>query len=126
MGEEIFGPVFPLITYENIDEIISLLKEKPHPLALYVFTEDKSISDKVIRSLQYGGGCVNDTVIHLATSHMPFGGVGDSGMGGYHGKFGFDTFSHRKSVVDKSTALDIKLRYPPYKNQLNLLKKIQK
>lgn len=126
MGEEIFGPVFPLITYENIDEIISLLKEKPHPLALYVFTEDKSISDKVIRSLQYGGGCVNDTIIHLATSHMPFGGAGDSGMGGYHGKFGFDTFSHRKSVVDKSTALDIKLRYPPYKNQLNLLKKIQK
>lgn len=126
MGEEIFGPVFPLITYENIDEIISLLKEKPHPLALYVFTEDKSISDKVIRSLQYGGGCVNDTIIHLATSRMPFGGAGDSGMGGYHGKFGFDTFSHRKSVVDKSTALDIKLRYPPYKNQLNLLKKIQK
>jgi aldehyde dehydrogenase (NAD+) len=114
MGEEIFGPVLPVLEYENLDEVIAEVKKRPRPLALYLFTTDKKTEKRVLREVSFGGGCVNDTVVHLASSYMPFGGVGDSGMGGYHGKFGFETFSHPKSVLKKSNALDVPLRYPPY------------
>ena len=126
MQQEIFGPVLPVIEFDDLDEVISKIKSRPKPLALYLFTKDKSVENKVLTSVSFGGGCVNDTIMHIATNNMPFGGVGDSGMGGYHGKFGFDTFSHKKSVVKKSLAIDIKLRYPPYKDNLGLVKKVQK
>ena len=115
MGEEIFGPVLPVITFESIEEVIKTVNSGPHPLALYIFTGDKEVSDRVTAECTFGGGCVNDTVIHLATSHMPFGGVGESGMGAYHGKVGFETFSHFKSICDKKTWLDLPMRYQPYK-----------
>ena len=114
MGEEIFGPVLPVVTYDDLDEALSVIDARPHPLALYFFSEDKAAQRKVMDSARFGGGCVNDTIIHLATSDMPFGGVGGSGMGGYHGKTGFDTFTHWKSIVDKKTWLDLPMRYQPY------------
>ena len=96
--------------------MISIVNERQHPLALYVFAEEKKIVRKVISRCTFGGGCVNDTIIHLATSNMGFGGVGESGMGAYHGKIGFDTFSHKKSIVDKKTWLDLPMRYQPYRS----------
>lgn len=126
MSEEIFGPLLPVISFDDIGEAIAAVKSRPKPLALYLFTTDKETESRVLSQLSFGGGCINDTVVHLATVHMPFGGVGESGMGGYHGKFGFDTFSHKKSILKKSLKLDIKLRYPPYEGHLDLLKKIQK
>jgi len=118
MQEEIFGPVMPIIAFEEFEEIYSVLADKQRPLALYLFSEDKKrISDITERCL-YGGGCINDTIIHLATSEMGFGGVGESGMGSYHGKEGFDTFSHIKSIVDKKTWFDLPMRYQPYKRNL--------
>lgn len=126
MKEEIFGPLLPIIGYKNIDDIISLINSKPKPLALYLFSNDKTVQKKILDNISFGGGCINDTLIHFATSHMPFGGVGESGMGSYHGKASFDTFSHKKSIVKKSNLIDISLRYPPYKDNLKLLKKILK
>jgi aldehyde dehydrogenase (NAD+) len=114
MQEEIFGPVLPVITYETLSEALGMIKAHPNPLALYLFSEDKDSQDRVLKGVSFGGGCVNDTIIHLATTHMGFGGVGESGMGSYHGKFSFDTFSHIKSIVDKSTLLDLPMRYHPY------------
>ena len=116
MGEEIFGPILPILTFEDFDEMVSELQKKPKPLALYLFTSDKTHVHRVNTCLRYGGGCINDVVIHLATSEMGFGGVGESGMGAYHGKTGFDTFSHHKSVVDKKTWLDLPMRYQPYRS----------
>ena len=118
MGEEIFGPVLPVLTYDSLDEVIALLAQKPKPLALYFFSEDKGKIKAVTQRCAYGGGCINDCVIHLATSEMPFGGVGESGMGGYHGKAGFDAFSHTKSIVDKKTWMDLPMRYQPYQKGL--------
>jgi aldehyde dehydrogenase (NAD+) len=126
MQEEIFGPLFPVLEYEKLSEAVLAVNNHPKPLALYFFSNDKGRGEYVIKNISFGGGCINDTIVHLATSHMPFGGVGDSGMGGYHGKASFDTFSHPKSVLNKSTLLDIPLRYPPFKNHLNLLKKIMR
>ncbi|MBR5278808.1 MAG: aldehyde dehydrogenase [Clostridia bacterium] len=117
MGEEIFGPVLPIITYTDFQSVIKTLKRLEKPLALYLFTNDKS-HIKAVEALSYGGGCINDVVIHLATSNMPFGGVGESGMGGYHGKAGFNAFSHTKSIVNKKTWLDLPMRYQPYKSGL--------
>ncbi len=114
MQEEIFGPVLPVLTMDNLDEIIAFINERPHPLALYLFTGDKEVKRRVLREVPFGGGCINDTIIHIATSRMGFGGVGNSGMGSYHGKYSFDTFSHEKSIVDKSTLLDMPVRYMPY------------
>lgn len=114
MQEEIFGPVLPVITFDDFDDIFGLLSDKPKPLALYLFSEDKKHIRQVTERCSYGGGCINDTIIHLATSGMGFGGVGESGMGAYHGKDGFDTFSHNKSIVDKKTWLDLPMRYQPY------------
>lgn len=114
MQEEIFGPIMPILTFETIEEVIDLLADKAKPLALYLFSEDKGTIRKVTERCRYGGGCINDTIIHLATSEMAFGGVGESGMGGYHGKDGFDAFSHTKSIVDKKTWMDLPMRYQPY------------
>ena len=118
MGEEIFGPIMPILTFDSFDKVVEELKNKDKPLALYLFSSDKNHIRKVTTELSYGGGCINDVVIHLATSEMGFGGVGESGMGSYHGKDGFDAFSHTKSVVDKKTWLDLPMRYQPYKSKL--------
>ena len=115
MQEEIFGPIMPILTYDSLDDLICKINSMPHPLALYFFTRDKAAARKVTSQCQFGGGCINDTIIHLATSEMSFGGFGESGMGGYHGKEGFRTFSHYKSIVDKKTWLDLPMRYQPYK-----------
>ena len=118
MQEEIFGPVLPVLTYENFEELMLLLKKRPKPLAQYLFSSNKAHIRRVNEELSYGGGCINDTIIHLATSEMGFGGVGESGMGAYHGKAGFDAFSHQKSIVDKKTWLDLPMRYQPYTSKL--------
>ena len=118
MGEEIFGPIMPILTFDSFDAVVDELKSKDKPLALYIFSSNKKHIDRVTKELSYGGGCINDVVIHLATSEMGFGGVGESGMGSYHGKDGFDTFSHYKSVVDKKTWMDLPMRYQPYKSKL--------
>ena len=124
MREEIFGPVLPVITFKTIDEIIPLINGRERPLALYLFTRRASVKELVLKAVPFGGGCVNDTVMHLTSSRLPFGGVGQSGMGRYHGKYSFDTFIHEKAVVGKGTWLDIKMRYPPYsRKKLNLIKK---
>ena len=115
MQEEIFGPVMPILTFDSIDEVIHRINAMPHPLALYLFTSDKKTEKKVISCCGFGGGCINDTIIHLATTEMGFGGFGESGMGAYHGKIGFDTFTHYKSIVDKKTWLDLPMRYQPYR-----------
>ena len=115
MQEEIFGPVLPVLTYDSLDEAIEKVNSMAHPLALYIFTSDKEAAEKVTSHCGFGGGCVNDTIIHLATSEMGFGGFGESGMGSYHGKDGFHTFSHYKSIVDKKTWLDLPMRYQPYR-----------
>ena len=119
MQEEIFGPVLPVLTFDSFEEIFPLLQSQQKPLALYLFSSDKKHIKAVTSRLSYGGGCVNDVIIHLATDRMGFGGVGESGMGSYHGKAGFDTFSHTKSMVDKKTWLDLPMRYRPYKKGLN-------
>lgn len=115
MQEEIFGPILPILTYDSLDQAIHKINSMPHPLALYVFTSDKTVARKVTARCGFGGGCINDTIIHLATSEMGFGGFGESGMGSYHGKDGFRTFSHYKSIVDKKTWLDLPMRYQPYR-----------
>lgn len=114
MGEEIFGPILPVLTWNTLDEAITQIESHPHPLALYYFTSSKTNRKKVMDGCRFGGGCINDTIIHLATSAMPFGGVGESGMGGYHGKAGFEEFSHTRSIVDKKTWIDLSMRYQPY------------
>ncbi len=114
MQEEIFGPVLPVLTYASLEDAIQTINLRAHPLALYLFTADKSAVRKVTARCSFGGGCINDTIIHLATSEMGFGGFGESGMGAYHGKAGFDTFSHYKSIVDKKTWMDLPMRYQPY------------
>ncbi len=114
MQEEIFGPLMPVLTFDSIDEVIDRVNSRAKPLALYMFARDKAVIGQVTSRCSYGGGCVNDVVIHLATSCMGFGGVGESGMGAYHGKVGFDTFTHYKSMVDKKTWIDLPMRYQPY------------
>ena len=118
MGEEIFGPIMPILTFDDFDNLVDELKDKDKPLALYLFSSNKNHINRVTTELSYGGGCINDVVVHLATSEMGFGGVGESGMGSYHGRDGFDAFSHYKSVMDKKTWLDLPMRYQPYKNKL--------
>ena len=124
MKEEIFGPILPVMIYDNLDEVIDIVESKPHPLALYIFSSDKKNIKKVTELCRYGGGCVNDVVVHLATPEMPFGGCGESGMGAYHGKFGFDTFTHKKSILDKKTWFDLPIRYQPYSKLQNILLKM--
>jgi aldehyde dehydrogenase (NAD+) len=125
MEDEIFGPILPMIVYEDFNDLIHRLRDMPSPLALYLFTENSDIKSTVIREIPFGGGCINDTLTHLGNSNLPFGGVGASGMGSYHGKFSFDTFSYKKAILDKPVWPDLKFRYPPYSDtKLNLFKKI--
>jgi aldehyde dehydrogenase (NAD+) len=121
MQEEIFGPILPLIEYNDIDEAIAFVNQRPRPLALYCFSENKKIKDKVLRETSSGGGCINDTISHIGSQELPFGGIGESGMGGYHGKASFDTFTHQRSILFRSNLLDISLRYPPYRDRVSLL-----
>ena len=114
MQEEIFGPILPVLTFESLDEAETFITDRPTPLALYIFSQDRAVQQRFVRYVPFGGGCVNDTIMHLATSHMGFGGMGASGMGQYHGRESFDTFSHKKSIVNKVTWLDVPFRYAPY------------
>ena len=114
MGEELFGPILPILCFDSLPEAICFVKQRPRPLALYLFTRDKTTQRAVLRSVSFGGGCINDTIIHLATHHMGFGGVGDSGMGSYHGRRSFETFTHEKSIVSKALWMDLPFRYHPY------------
>lgn len=114
MQEEIFGPILPVMEYEHLEDAMDVIKSYPAPLALYLFTGRRSVKKRITTEIPFGGGCINDTIIHLATPYMGFGGVGESGMGAYHGKAGFDTFTHYKSLVDKKTWLDLPFRYSPY------------
>ncbi|HCX65639.1 MAG TPA: aldehyde dehydrogenase family protein [Eubacteriaceae bacterium] len=116
MGEEIFGPILPILEYEDLDQVLSTLKNKPKPLALYLFTKKKRTEKKVSDQLSFGGGCVNDVIMHLASHYLSFGGVGESGMGSYHGEKSYQTFTHEKSVLKKSMLLDLPIRYRPYTN----------
>ncbi len=124
MQEEIFGPLLPVLTFGRLEEAVRQIQSRPKPLALYLFTRSRDVERKVLTEVSFGGGCVNDTVLHLATSHMPFGGVGESGMGGYHGKYSFDTFSHRKSVLKRRAKPDISLRYAPFEGKLKKVKRL--
>ena len=115
MQEEIFGPVLPILVVENMDEAQRFVQNREKPLACYIFTSSRKTRRKFVRYTSFGGGCVNDTVMHLTTPKLPFGGVGNSGMGAYHGKRSFETFSHQKSILDKSQIVDIPVRYQPYR-----------
>lgn len=126
LTDEIFGAILPVITFTDIKCVVTDLKNKPKPLALYLFTRDRKVQDYVLQHVSFGGATVNDTIIHLTNSHMSFGGVGESGMGNYHGEKSFETFSHDKSVMKKSNKLDIKIRYAPYNNDLKTIKKFMK
>jgi aldehyde dehydrogenase (NAD+) len=127
MQEEIFGPILPLITYTELDECITLIRSLPRPLAFYLFTESRTAEKKILDTCSFGGGCINDTIIHLANPLMGFGGVGASGMGSYHGKLSFDTFTHYRSMIKKSTWLDLPMRYHPYtEKNFKLIRKLMK
>lgn len=123
MQEEIFGPVLPLITYNSLNEVYEQVKKLPsHPLALYLFTESRDVERDVLANIQFGGGCVNNTLMHIANNNMPFGGVGESGIGAYHGHRSFLTFSHQRSILKSSTLIDLPMRYAPYKDKVKLFK----
>ena len=126
MQEEIFGPLLPVMAFDDLKQLPSLLNSRPKPLALYFFSTHREHQKIMLENTSFGGGCINDTIMHLATPYLPFGGVGESGMGSYHGSWSFDTFSHRKIVLKKSNLIDIKLRYTPYTGKLSLLKKIMR
>lgn len=126
MQDELFGPLLPIMSYDIISDAIQMVREHPKPLSLYIFTEDKNIEKQVLSQISFGGGCVNDTISHTANHHMPFGGVGHSGMGAYHGKYSFELFTHSKSILKKSTRFDIGIIFPPYGNKLNLIRKLLK
>ncbi|TDE43445.1 aldehyde dehydrogenase [Flavobacterium rhamnosiphilum] len=126
MKEEIFGPILPILSYQSKSDIEKIISSFEKPLSLYLFSQDKSFIDEVLRKYSFGGGCINDTVIHLANNRLPFGGVGNSGMGAYHGKLSFDIFSHKKAIVKKGTWLDLPMRYAPYKDKLKTIQKVLK
>jgi len=115
MQEEIFGPILPVLSYDSLDRLIQEQKTRPKPLALYLFTDDNAVKKRVLTELPFGGGCVNDTVLHISSSYAPFGGVGNSGMGNYHGKFSFETFTQKKTVLYNSWRFDVPVRHHPYK-----------
>ncbi|MEW9502049.1 aldehyde dehydrogenase [Jeotgalibacillus marinus] len=126
MQDEIFGPILPILTYDHLDDVINMINAHPKPLALYVFTENQKNESQVLQQISFGGGCVNDTISHISNSNLPFGGVGHSGVNAYHGKHSFDLFSHRKSMLKKSTSVELKLAFPPYKMSLETIKRILK
>ncbi|WP_163411570.1 aldehyde dehydrogenase [Flavobacterium ajazii] len=124
MAEEIFGPVLPILSYESEQDIDVIIPKYEKPLALYIFSENDSFSKKMISRYSFGGGCINDTIIHFSNKRLPFGGVGHSGMGAYHGKLSFDTFTHHKSIVKKANWLDFPMRYAPYKDKLKSIRRL--
>ena len=126
MTDEIFGPILPVLTYDELPDMIDKITDIPKPLALYLFTENKAVQDKLLAEISFGGGCINDTIYHLASPYLPFGGVGNSGMGSYHGKKSFDTFSHHKSVLKQTTRFDMPIRYPNRKNGLKWVRRFLK
>jgi len=126
MQEEIFGPILPILSYKSKADIEKIILSFEKPLSLYLFTQNKSFVDEVLQKYSFGGGCINDTVIHLVNNKLPFGGVGNSGMGAYHGKLSFDVFSHKKAIVKRGTWLDLPLRYAPYKDKLKTIQKVLK
>ncbi|WP_342551307.1 aldehyde dehydrogenase [Paenibacillus sp. FSL R7-0652] len=126
MEDEIFGPILPIISYGHLDEAVNEIVKRPKPLALYLFTSDQAVQDKVLTEVSFGGGCINDTITHVANPRLPFGGVGHSGIGSYHGRYSFETFSHMKSILKKSTKLNPPVLYPPYENKLKLIKRLLK
>jgi len=123
LSEEIFGPIFPLMTFDDIQEVITYINEREKPLALYFFSKDKQAVHKILGQTSSGGICINDTIIHVANHRLPFGGVGNSGMGAYHGKYSFDTFTHKKATVVSSFSVDFPIKYPPYKGKLDKFKR---
>jgi aldehyde dehydrogenase (NAD+) len=126
MLDEIFGPILPIMEFEDLEKVIKTVNSKPKPLALYFFSNNKKQQERIIKMVPYGGGCINDTIMHVASSYLPFGGVGASGMNAYHGKGSYDVFSHKKSVIKKSNLIDVKIRYAPYNDKIKLLKKLMK
>ncbi len=126
MEDEIFGPILPVLEYDTLDDAIAMVKKRPNPLACYVFTNKAETERRVIDEIPFGGGCVNNALIHIANPNLPFGGVGQSGIGAYHGIDSFETFSHRKSVVKSSFLMDVKLKYPPYRNRVGLIRKLMR
>jgi aldehyde dehydrogenase (NAD+) len=124
MTEEIFGPIFPLLTYHRLEEVKTFVTGRPKPLALYLFTDNGDVEKDITQNLSYGGGCINDTLMHIATPHLPFGGVGESGIGSYHGESSFSTFSHYKSVLKQTNLFDFSFKYPNSKNGLKILRKL--
>lgn len=126
MQEEIFGPILPILKYSSEDDLDNIILKFEKPLAFYIFTEDKRLSKKLIQKYSFGGGSINDTLIHFSNNRLPFGGVGKSGIGAYHGKFSFDQFSHKKAIIKKANWLDIPIRYAPYRDKIKFLKRILK
>jgi len=126
MQSEIFGPILPVMTYSDLDDVIEEIKDRPRPLSLYLFSNKEEIQAKIENEIPFGGGCINDTISHVSSPRLPFGGTGNSGIGSYHGEESFITFSHKKSMMKKSTLFDISYIYPPYKSKLNIIKKIMK
>ena len=124
MKEEIFGPIFPVLTYNHLSEVVDIVRMNPYPLALYLFTESKTVEDYILENIQFGGGCINHAISHVANSNLPFGGIGFSGMGRYHSKYTFDTFTHEKSIFKSRGKIDSNILYPPYSEKnLKLAKK---
>ncbi|WP_138754619.1 aldehyde dehydrogenase [Paenibacillus sinopodophylli] len=126
MSDEIFGPILPILTYSHIDEAVRAINARPKPLSLYLFTESKPLEHEVLNRISFGGGCINDTIMHVSNPNLPFGGVGTSGVGAYHGKHSFDLFSHRKSILKKSSKFELGLVFPPYDGKLERIKKLLK
>ncbi|WP_300350503.1 aldehyde dehydrogenase [Clostridium sp.] len=126
MEREIFGPIFPILIFDDLEKVIKVVNKNEKPLALYYFSEDKDRVDKILNSTSSGGVTINDTVVHVSSAYLPFGGVGNSGMGEYHGKYSFELFSNKKGVMDRKTFFDLKIRYTPFQNKLNFVKKIMK
>ncbi|MCO5247654.1 MAG: aldehyde dehydrogenase [Chitinophagales bacterium] len=124
MQQEIFGPILPIIEYDKLDDAIAYIKQFEKPLSLYIYSQNSDIQQKVMDELPFGGGCINESIMHVGQSHLPFGGVGESGIGAYHGQSSFETFSHYKSVLKKSTLVDMPIKYPPYKGHEGIIKKL--
>ncbi|UVI27618.1 aldehyde dehydrogenase [Paenibacillus spongiae] len=126
MQDEIFGPILPIIAYDDLQDVIDTVNRHPKPLALYLFSDNADVQRRITTSISFGGGCINDTLMHIATPHLPFGGVGGSGMGSYHGEYSFQTFSHYKSILKQTNRFDLSFRYPSSRNKLGLVKRIMK
>ena len=125
MEEEIFGPILPVLSYDNLQEVIDKIKAGDKPLACYIFSNDKALKEKILKELSFGGGAVNDAMMHISNSNLPFGGVGSSGIGSYHGEAGFQSFSHYKGILDKPFWFEPDMKYAPYSTKkLNLIKKL--